>query len=265
MLRTLRGQLPSLILATIGLAAFETLIPVVFDALGQDAAARFLDAAPENVRDLMERQFGLIPTGSIEGWLGTASRHPIYLVLMCAVAVATASGAVAREVERKTILYVLTRPVSRTRFLLEKVAATLLALAVLAALGLGAMILVTALLGYAGGVDWMPFVWITVNAFLLFAAISAIATAASSMGSAGGPVIAAGAGVSLASYFIDFLAGLWAAAEPVGPVSLFHYYNPSDVLLGGGIPWFGMGVLLAVTALGYAVALVVFNRRDISA
>ena len=265
MLRTLRGQLPSLLLAAVGLIAFETLIPVVFDALGEDAAAQFLDAAPENVRQLMERQFGLIPTGSVEGWLGTASRHPIYLVLMCAVAIATASGAVAREVERKTILYILTRPVSRTRFLLEKMAAALLVLAILTALGLGTMILVTVLLGHATGVDWTPFAWMTLNAFLLFAAISAIATAVSSIGNAGGSVIAAGAGVSLASYFIDFLAGLWAAAEPVGPISLFHYYNPSDVLLGGGAPWFGMGILLAIATIGYAVALIAFNRRDISA
>lgn len=264
-LRALRGQFAGLVGAVVGLCAFETLIPIVYKAFGADVTSKFLDAAPPAVKQMLETQFGLIETGTIQGWLGATSRHPIYLILLCAVAISMASGSVAKEVERRTILFVLTRPVSRVRFIVEKSGATLLVSALFVGIGLAAMVLVTHLSGEAAGVDFMPFVWISVNAFLLLAAIAGIATAVSAAESNGGPVIALSAGITLAFYFLDFLASLWDPAKPLGPISLFHYYNPSNVLTGHGVPLFQMGVLGAVALAGFAASVVIFVRRDISA
>lgn len=265
LLRTVGSQAPMLILVAVGLSVFEALIPLIFRALGEDAAGRFLDAAPEGFRQVLESQFGLIPTHSVTGWLGASSRHPIYLVLLSAVAVAMASGSVAREIERRTIGYILSRPLSRRRFLAEKVAAGLTVLLVLVSLGLGVMIAATHAAGLGRGVDFGPFVWSAANAFVLFAALAGIGTAVSARSSSGGTVVAVASGVALASYFLDFLASLWEPAERLGPLSLFHYYRPSDILLGESTPWSQMAVLAGVALAGFTVAFLIFTRRDLQA
>jgi ABC-type transport system involved in multi-copper enzyme maturation permease subunit len=47
-------------------------------------------------------------------------------------------------------------------------------------------------------------------------------------------------------------------------LSLFHHINTLDILLETSIDWVGLAVQLSVAAAAIALALVVFERRDLS-
>ena len=62
---------------------------------------------------------------------------------------------------------------------------------------------------------------------------------------------------------MDFVAELWEPLEFLGPLTVFHYYNPIDIVQHGTVPWSHALVLIGVAATGYAAAIAVFQRRDI--
>ena len=51
-----------------------------------------------------------------------------------------------------------------------------------------------------------------------------------SMVRTGGRAVGWATGFLLISYAIDYLAQVWSIAEPLGPLSIFHYLDPPEVL-----------------------------------
>jgi hypothetical protein len=60
------------------------------------------------------------------------------------------------------------------------------------------------------------------------------------------------------------LGTLWDRAEPLQPLSVFHYLDPQAILTGRADPT-DLAVLGVVVAAGMAWSLVVFPRRDLAA
>ena len=261
-LRTLRGYRTAFLFVAAGVVAFEMLIALIWRSLGEQATLAFIEAMPPDMKDLIERQFGFVPTGSLSGWLAGLNRHPIYLVLLASFAIGTAAAAVAREIERGSILLVLAPPIARWRFLLGKDLA--------GALGLLALTSVTVAGLYAGALAVGEplrverFFWVAANGYLLFLAIGGLALLLSAVGDDAGGAAGRAAGVVLAAYFLDFLANLWGRAEFLGPLSLFHYYDPAHIVRTGAVPWGDMAVLLLMGLALRGVALAVFQGRDIA-
>jgi len=77
-------------------------------------------------------------------------------------------------------------------------------------------------------------------------------------------MIAWAAGISIVMYFVDFLSLIWSVAEPLGPLSLFHYFDPVGIARDAVFPWFEFLILMGVSALSMLLALYVFQKRDIS-
>ncbi len=261
LLHTLWGHRGGLVFVAAGILIFELLLAVVWRSLGEVVATSFFDLLPENMRRLMEAQFGFVPTGGLTGWLAGLNRHPIYLALLASFAIGTGVGAVAKEVERGSILLVLSRPLSRWRFLLGKIGA--------GAAGLAFLTLVT-LAGLMGGIlavgeelETLTFVWVALNSYLLFLVVGGVAVVLSAIGDDAGVVSARAAGIVLTAYFIDFLANLWEKAAFLGPSSFFHYYNPGVLVQTGEVPWGDLGVLTVTVAALYGAAIILFQRRDI--
>ena len=70
-------------------------------------------------------------------------------------------------------------------------------------------------------------------------------------------------GLTVAFFFMDFVAELWEPLQFLGPWTVFHYYNPTAIVQQGTVPWNHALVLIGVAAAGYAAAIAVFQRRDI--
>ena len=261
--QSLNGYRVGLAAVSLGLFAISLIIVYTFEAFGGAAAfEEVFELLPDGIKALIRVQGGFAPNA--EGYLAADYRHPIYLISVSAFVMAVAVGAVAREIERGTILMLLAAPIARWRYLGAKTGALVIAILVLmvaAFAGTWTGVLVT---GLGGDVDMSVFVRVQVNTFALALAIGGIALLVSVLDSDGGHALGIVTGIVVTMYFVDFLSVLWGPAEPLGPATVFHYYDPLRIAQESGMPVRDTLVLLAVAAIGMAAAFVVFQRRDIA-
>ena len=260
---TLWGYRIGIGLTALGLFAINLFIVYTFEAFGgMEAAEQFEQLIPESLKGLFKAQGGF--AADANGFLAADYRHPIYLVAVAALVIALCSGAVAKEIERGTILVLLASPLARWRLLSAKTAVLVTGLLiVLAAAWLGTWA-GSMTVGITDQVTMSIFLRVQLNMLALAVAIGGYALLLSAIGNDSGQVTAWTSGITLGMFFVDFLSTLWSPAGPLGPLTVFYYYDPLAIARDGGIPWLDIGVLTGVGAVGLAAALVMFQRRDIA-
>jgi ABC-type transport system involved in multi-copper enzyme maturation permease subunit len=260
--RTMIGQRIGLGAVALGLFAISIIIVYTFKALGGTAVIdEFFELLPAGMKAILHAQGGFATDA--EGYLAADYRVPPYLVAISAFVIASTSGAIAREIERGTVLMLLAAPIPRWRFLAAKVAAlvvgiTLIALSALAGTWLGVVLTGTE------GVSMATFLLIQVMTFAFAFSMGGIGLLVSSLTSDGGQAMGITTAIIVTMFFVDFLSLLWSPAEALGPFAVFHYYDPLSVSVADALPMGDMLVLMAVGLIGTAAAFVVFNRRDIT-
>lgn len=70
--------------------------------------------------------------------------------------------------------------------------------------------------------------------------------------------------LALAAFLLDYVARAWPPAATVAWLSPFRYYNPFDLLIGKGLSTGNLVVLAGISVMGFALAYLLFSRRDIS-
>ena len=262
-LQTFSGFRAGLIAVSIGLFAVGLIIVYTLEAFGGfEGMEQILEFVPESFRALLRAQGGFAT--SAQGFLAADYRHPIYLIGMSAFVIAAASGAVAREIERGSVLMLLAAPIARWKLLLSRMGALLAGVLVILAVSVLGTWTGIQLTGLSGEVDMTVFLRVQLNTLALALAIGGLTMLLSARSSDGGQTTGIAAGVFTVMYFLDFLAALWSRAEPFGPLSLFYYYDPQAISEFGGLPWRDLAVLFTVAVIGFGGALVVFQRRDIA-
>ena len=261
--QSLIGYRVGLAAASLGLFAVSLMIVYTFEAFGgAEVFEEMFELLPEGIRALLRAQGGFAPNA--EGYLAADYRHPIYLIAVSAFVIAVAVGAVAREIERGTVLMLLAGPMARWRYLGAKTVALVTGILVLLTAAFAGTWLGVLVTGLGGEVDMSVFLRVQVNSFALALAIGGIALLVSALHSDGGSALGIVTGIVVAMYFVDFLSLLWGPAEPFGPATVFHYYDPLRIAQEPGIPVRDTLVLLAVGVIGTGAAFVAFQRRDIA-
>jgi ABC-type transport system involved in multi-copper enzyme maturation permease subunit len=262
-IRSVLGYRTGMAAVSIGLFLISLVIVYTFDAFGGiDAFADLFESLPESMRALFRAQGGFAPNAN--GYLAADYRHPIYLIAVSAFVISVAVGAVAREIERGSVLLVLSAPVERWHYLAAKAIALLLGVTVILAAALGGTWTGVLVTGITDQVDMVVFLRVQANTLALALAIGGLALVVSSRSSDGGQATGVTTAIVATMYFVDFLSLLWSPAEPLGPLTVFHYYDPLSVSQRSGLPWGDIGVLGAVAAVGLVASLVIFQRRDIA-
>ena len=179
-------------------------------------------------------------------------------------AIGSTVAAVAGERERGTLEVLLARPISRRTIYWTIAAATVVLLGVIMAALLGGQFIGIAIKGLGDQINlgFMPLVF--VNGLMLWAAFAAFGLAASVSFDRSAPALGLTLAYLLVNYFLEILGSLWTAADWSQKYSLFHHFQPGQILLG-------KADLLDLAILGVAIlvpvvyALVVFPRRDLAA
>jgi putative exporter of polyketide antibiotics len=218
---------------SIGLFLISLVIVYMFDAFGGiDAFADLFESLPESMRALFRAQGGFAPNAN--GYLAADYRHPIYLIAVSAFVISVAVGAVAREIERGSVLLVLSAPVERWHYLSAKAIALLLGVTVILAAALGGTWSGALITGITDQVDMVVFLRVQANTLAL--AIGGIALVVSSRSSDAGQARGVTTAIVATMYFVDFLSLLWSPAEPLGPLTVHHYYDPLSVSQRSRLP-----------------------------
>ena len=259
-LKALKSHRTPLLFITLGVMSLDLVVPASFEL----ASPMFQDVFQSAVFSSLLKTGGEFSlAAAAQAYVSVGYTHPIYIVLPAAFAIGAASGAIGGEIERGTILLLLTRPMARYKLLLAKWAEILFGLAVVLAGGFLGLVVGVRLAGIEGQVQVSGFALASINAYLLFFAIGCFALLISSLSSNAHRPISVSAGVTLLSFFIDFLSTIWDRAEFLGPLSIFHYYQPARVARAGALSWGDLAVLAGVGLACLVAALVIFQRRDI--
>ncbi|MBI4295179.1 MAG: ABC transporter permease subunit [Chloroflexi bacterium] len=178
-------------------------------------------------------------------------------------AIFAAGGIAAREVERGTMDLVLAQPVRRYQVLASKFAVFLagligIALASLIGLILGLALIETDASLKAISLGLAP-------GLLLVLAIGSYSVLFSCVFLDSRKTLTASGSLTAALYILNFMAPSLGKLEPVNRLSLFYYYRPYQVVHTSTLDWTGAGIFLAVAVVCFVAAVVVFQRRDITA
>ena len=259
-LHTWRANWFRLLIVAIALAAWGSVLPIIYNAFG----AQFRQLMDSGAIPRQIAEFGGGDIFTLSGSVALGFIHPLSVGLNLVFAVGFAATCVAGERQRGTLEIMLARPISRrVAYGTLALAAALFVAVTVGALTLGAY-LGSALTGRLAelGVGNLPILWL--NGALLFGAFAAISLAASTTFDRLSPAIGVSLAVVLLSYFLDVLGQLWPDAAGLQPFSLFHYLDPRADL--AGLPaWGDFGILGGVIVVAIAYALIVFPRRDLSA
>ena len=167
---------------------------------------------------------------------------------------------IAGEEQAKTIDILLANPISRTRVVLEKYAAMLVATALIVA-SVAAGVWLAATL-YTFDIDTRGLIAISLHLYALIITLGTLAmfianATANTWGAAGITAL-----VAVVSYFINSFATLSETAERLRPLSLFYYYRGHEPLFSG----VHVGDLLVFTTLTIVflvLGVIAVNRRDL--
>jgi len=258
-LQTLKGQRIALVMLSTGLFGIALMIAATFETFGEVRGELF-ESLPEGFKVLLKAQDGL--SSSATSYLATGYRHPVYLVALLAFTIAASSGAMAREIDRGTIFLLLSRSVARHTLVLAKseaMAAGLVGLVAVGFLGSWSGVMIYGL----GEADLGGLALVQVNAALLVMAVGGYSFLISALSNEGGRVVSVATGLTVTFFFLDYLAALWAPMSFVGPISVFHYYDPVTVAVSASLRVLDVAALAVVATAGFGASIVVFQRRDI--
>jgi ABC-2 type transport system permease protein len=221
-----------------------------------DALATFMDSAPEAMMALI----GNADMGTPEGWYQGEVFSIMAPAAVILVTAAIGSKALAGEEANRTMGLLLANPISRTRIVIDKTIAMVVAAFVVGVftwLGVVGGSLIAGL-----GMSWTNIAAICLLVTLLGLVFGAVALLIGAITGRVRHAVYGTVGIAFAVYLIDgffpqseALAG-WAKWTP------WHYYLSSDPL-NNGLDWAHAGLLTGLFVVLVAAATVAWNRRDL--
>lgn len=257
--KTLFEQRRPLLWWSLGLVAMVLIIVAYYPSVRDDQSLTdFMESLPEAAQ-AFSGGVG-IDFSSPEGWANSqffANVGPLIFILY---GVILGAGAIGREEDRGTAELLLTMPVSRRRIVIEKALAFV---ALLIALGL---VLFVSLLFGARAFDMElgagDVLAASVQSILLGATFAALALAISCALGPRGHAAAISGAVAFAAFILYSLAPVVESLDKVQKASPFYWYQ-SDDPVANGFNLGHTGVLIAATAVLIALAVWLFDRRDV--
>lgn len=189
----------------------------------------------------------------------TLGSLPIYLVVYALI---FGSGCLARRPSDDWLLILGTLPLRRHQIALGKSVFFALALLALALVGWVS----TALAGEIVEADFnLGHLAISASiGFLLVMAVYSYTQIASAWCSTQGSALALSALATFIAYLANVIGSSYEGMYWLADISIFHYYDPVQLMQDGVVRWPGIAILAGITLGGHAVALAIFGRRDLS-
>ena len=258
--RTLTSQRIRWLMVGLAIFGWGLLIPIIYTAFS-DAMRDLANsgAIPEELLNFGSGSFFSLP-GAVT--LGT--QHPLAIAMLGIFAVGATATAIAGERQRGTLEVMLSRPLTRTGAYLTVLVALLLVVATVLAALLAGFVVGAAVQGILDElpIEHLPMTFL--NGFLLWGAFATFGMAASVSFDRPGPAIGLTLAYLIVNYFLEILGSLWRDVEWTQEYSLFHHFQPGEILEGALDP-IDLVILGIAFVVPIAYALVVFPRRDLAA
>ena len=94
--------------------------------------------------------------------------------------------------------------------------------------------------------------------------VSSAESAACGRGGSRGAAGACAGFLALATFLLDYTARVWGPARTIAWLSPFHYFNALDLIAGAPVDPANLAVLTGIAFAGFALAYILFQRRDLA-
>jgi ABC-2 type transport system permease protein len=258
-IKTLRDQRRALVGWGIGLASLAAMYAAFYPSIKASAAdlAGYMERLPEAFRNVVGGDFT-----TPAGYLRSETFSSLGPILFLVFSIGAGARAIAGEEEDGTLDLLLSTPIRRRQLLVDKIGAM-----VVTATALAAVLFVTlSVLGPPFDLT-VPAVDLGAACLMLLLvglAFGAIALAIGCATGHRGLALGVTGAFAAFSFVINALAPSVDALSWLRPLSPFRWYLDPDPLVSGVTP-VNVLVLAGVVAIGYVVAWLTFERRDLAA
>jgi ABC-2 type transport system permease protein len=253
LLKTWRDHWRGFLAWAVGLALITAVQLWVYPSIRDSASStsQMIEAFPEEMRQIFD--MSTYTTG--EGYLNVELFSMVVPLIFIAVGATWGAAATADEEEKGTADLLLTLPVSWVRVMTTKIAATVLALVVLACVLAGSSMIDMGV--EAGGIASA-----CLMASLLGILYAGVAFLVGAMTGRRGVAIGATITLALAAFIAYSLASMVDFFESINPANPFEWALGFNPLVNGLDAGYVLRLLLLSIVL-LAAAVLVFRRRDI--
>ncbi|MGH2418725.1 MAG: ABC transporter permease subunit [Candidatus Limnocylindria bacterium] len=258
--QTLRWERVRLIVVVLTAFGWGLLIPVIYSAFSEV----FRGMATSGVIPEELLNFGSGSLFTLPGAVTLGFQHPLALAMLGIFAVGSSATAVAGERARGTLEVLLARPISRLALYASILGALLLVVLIVLLAILGGMIAGSLIQGIADEVDLGLMPLVLLNGFGLWAAFTTFGMAASVSFDRPGPAVGLALAYLVVNYFLEILGSLWTDAAWTQEYSLFHHFDPGEILSGNLQP-IDLVIVFTAAIVPVVYAFIVFPRRDLAA
>lgn len=249
----------SLLIYAIGVATYSVMILAIWPSMQNTGISELWERYPESIK----KAFGAsINFATFDGFMTLEYFAQMWVIVMAAYAISVATGSLAGEIEKGTMELLLGQPISRRAIVITRHMHLSLGLIVLIAATLVPIIVGAPVVD--GEISYKGLAFLSLQAFLFYAAIGSIAFFFSASFSSRGRALFASLGILIASYALDLLSKFSNFVDHFHRLSLFNYYDPYRYLHDLSFAWGDLAVLTAIVVFFTAAAIVWFERRDIA-
>lgn len=202
-----------------------------------------------------------ISYGTIEGYLSMEYLSLFYILILVMFIGSSAGSTIAGMIEKKTMDFMLSQPVSRTKYVLADTAVGLASVLLLVVMTSVSIFLLCHI--YKIPVHEHGLVAFTVIATVFLWAFYGIALFLSSFLKTKISVSMTTLMIMLAFYIFTSLTNIVDRLKNYDKFSIFHLYKNQEILTSGTINWTHFGILILIAAVGIVGAVIIFQKRDI--
>jgi ABC-2 type transport system permease protein len=245
----------------IGSFLYVLMIVTIYPTLAPEDMNELLKKMPEEMMKVFGIEAGV---QRLNDFIAVEYHNFMYLILLMVYSVVIPTRLVARHVDRGSMAFLLSTPLSRPRLVLTQVAFFIT--------GLGLINLFTVLGGIAGDVwildqpalDRSNYVELNLVCFLFFSVIGAYSFLFSCLFDDEKKVVSWSATVTILFYAMDFAGKLSEKLDWLRNWTLFSLYEPARLARGEeDILWTAVGLGFTAMVL-FLLAAMVFRRRNLS-
>ena len=242
-----------------GILSMAVYVVAVYDSLGDiEDLQQLYDQYPDSIKDLI----GNVNIGELDGWIHVEflSWLPLLLGIYGGI---FAGGNISKEVEQRTIDFVLGLPVSRTQFIGSRLLVGLINMAILC---LAVFVLITVEVKLVGHTPHAGrYALALLNAYLLGAALFTAYALVATFVDEQARIIGATIGATFVIYIATAALKTAGAPDYIRWLSPFEQFHSDAVMSGRDLPIESVIILLAGAIIAGGATIYWYNRRDLAA
>lgn len=255
----LKEQLKSVSYYVIGLFAYAWMIVGLYPSIEKVDLEKLYTSYPEELLKFFGGDISAM--SKFEGFISLEFLSLFFILIASFYVAASAGSTIAGSIEKKTIIFQLSQPISRTRLVLSEALVTLFYSFAMVSLT-SLFILILSKLYHVKLLE-TGLAAFTIVATVFLWAIYGIAIFISSILKSKITVASATVSIVMGFYVFTAMTNMIDKLKNYDKLSLFYMYNPQQLLETGTVNSTHIEILLGILILGLISSLIVFNNKDI--